>query len=83
MSNSINRDPGCSGQARAHTKSDDVTFGINTRGVWVGTGGDVAVRMANDAIVIFSNVQDGTLLPIAVKQIRSTDTTASDFVILL
>ena len=69
--------------ANAITPADlDLTIAY-TRGVYVGTTGDLAVRMAGeegDEDVIFKNVPSGALLPIRVKQIRSTGTTATDIV---
>ena len=48
--------------------------------LYVGTGGDVSVRMAgdeSDATVVFKNVADGSFLPIVVKAVL-TATTASN-----
>ena len=54
---------------------------VPCRAVYVGTGGNVALMLADDTVaVIFTNVPDGTLLPFACKQIRSTSTTASGLV---
>lgn len=52
------------------------------RGLWVGTGGTLIVVMFGDASntpVTFTNVPDGSLLPLAVKVVR-TATTASGIV---
>lgn len=69
----------------AVTKSDSDTFRA-TNGVYVGTGGDLAVTPAGptgaNGPVILKNVAGGVVLPIAVIQILSTSTTASDFVLL-
>lgn len=52
------------------------------RALYVGTGGSVAVTMANGAAVTFANVQDGSILPVRVKQV-GTATTATDLIGLL
>lgn len=54
-----------------------VTKGF-TKGLWIGTGGDVAVLMVDDETPItYHNVADGTLLPFMVKKVMATETTAS------
>lgn len=49
-----------------------------TRALWVGTGGNVKVRMLSGTALTFTNVQDGTLLPIRIDTVYQTDTTASN-----
>ena len=70
--------------AKAVTKSDtNFTESFVPRGeaaLYLGTCGDVAVRMAgdnSDATVVFKNVADGSFLPIVVKAVLVA-TTASD-----
>lgn len=65
----------------AVTKSD-TALTQPCRAVYVGTAGDVAVKFAGGTAVTFKNVANGTLLPIAVSHIMSTNTTASDLVAL-
>lgn len=49
-----------------------------TRSIYVGGAGNLTVMMAgDDSIVTFSNIGAGTILPLRVKQIRSTATTAT------
>lgn len=65
----------------AVTKSDTTTYSPPLRGVWVGTGGDIAIRTASmAAAVTIANVPDGTLLPVKAIQVMSTNTDASDIV---
>lgn len=53
-----------------------------TRAVWVGGAGNLNVDMANGNTVLFSGIPAGTFLPIQVKRIRSTSTTATLIVAL-
>lgn len=57
--------------------SDQFVFDQPMRAIWVGTGGNLAViTWAGDRVTIVG-VQDGTLLPLTVRQVLSTGTTAS------
>ena len=62
----------------------DHTFLNSIEGLYVGTGGDVIVRLkGDDADQTFKNVADGTVLPIAPSIVRRTSTTAADMIGLL
>ena len=66
----------------AVTKSDstDVTSTC-TKGLWVGTGGDVAIKGAGDSsAVTLSNVPSGMFVAGALSRVMSTNTTASNIV---
>lgn len=67
--------------AVAITKSDSTTYdgsnGGQINGIYVGGTGDVAVVTANGETVTFSAVPVGTILPITVSKIMSTNTTAT------
>lgn len=65
--------------AVAITKNDTTTFAA-TRGLYVGTGGDVAVEMAGGGTITFKNVAAGSLMPISVTKVLATGTVATDFV---
>lgn len=54
-----------------------------TRAVHVGTGGSVRVTMLSGAIVTFSGLGPGALLPIRVSRVHATGTMASDLVALV
>jgi hypothetical protein len=69
-------------EAAAVTKSD-ATILPTTRGLYIGTTGDVAVTMARTgAAIVFTAVPGGVILPIRVTQVLSTGTTASNIVAL-
>lgn len=72
------RDPGVSGSAV--TKSDD-TILKGVRAIWVGGAGNLAVTFVDDdSAVTLSGVTAGSLLPIRVKKVMSTNTTATNIV---
>lgn len=67
--------------ASAVTPSDSTVLSGVARGLWVGTGGDVAVTMLGGGNATFVNVPDGTLLPFAVTKVLVA-TTADDIIAL-
>ena len=78
----ITRDQNPAANARAVIPADaDLSGDYFTRAVYVGGTGDLTVQMADeqgvDTYVTFYAVPAGSLLPIAVNQIRATDTTAT------
>lgn len=68
----------------AITKSDtvDITKWYDSwpRGIYVGTGGDVAIVTPDGVAVTHKNVASGSYLPIEHRRVNSTNTTASDMV---
>lgn len=68
----------------AVAKSDTVGMAKKTRGLYVGTGGDVVVVPAfnSTAPVTFKNVPSGTVLPVVAQRVNATGTTATDIVAL-
>lgn len=67
--------------AAAVTASDSVNLdAIST--LYVGGAGDVAIVTENDNTVTLSSVPAGTFIPIAVKRVNSTNTTATNIVAL-
>lgn len=73
--------------ASSITASDSASISP-TRAIWIGTGGDIKVQMAEDKagsggdVVTFKNVVDGQLLPLSVVKIYDTDTTATDILVI-
>ena len=55
------------------------------RSLYVGGAGDVTVKFTEDptqTAILFASVQAGTFLPIRVRQVMSTGTTATNIVAL-
>lgn len=68
-------------QAFAILPDDARSLAAVTRAVYVGTGGDIALRaVGSNADVILRNVTGGSVLPIRVEAVRQSGTTASDLV---
>jgi len=62
------------------TKSDSTVFD-SPQAIFVGTGGDIALRLiGNSTTVTYKNIPDGTFLPVLADKVLSTGTTASDIV---
>lgn len=71
--------------AEAITPADATDLTAVTRGVYVGVTGDVTVVMMGtegDSSVTFTAVPAGSVLPIRVREISATGTTATDIVAL-
>lgn len=69
-------------QAAVVTPNDSTDL-TGVRGVYVGGGGHLNVLMNGDtATTLFSNVPAGVVLPISVKRVYSTSTTATLIVVL-
>lgn len=62
----------------AQVPTADTDFTYESRGIYVGSTGHVAVKMAADgATRIFKNVPAGAILPVAGTQIIAASTTAT------
>ena len=68
------------GYGVAVTPSDSTVF-YTTRALYVGTGGNLSVEDIN-GIVAYANVPAGYILPVQVKAVRATGTTATNIVAL-
>jgi hypothetical protein len=64
----------------AITPSDSVELDEWTRGIYVGTGGDLKVTLTAGQVVTFKNLAGGIVHPICARLVWATDTTASDIV---
>lgn len=68
-------------RAFAVTTSDTVNFEFTTRGLWTGTGGTIVlVPMGQSNAVTFASVPPGVVLPIRVKRVNATNTTATGLI---
>ena len=66
--------------AEAVTPSDSAELTNVTRALYVGGAGNVVVVMHGGETVTFTGVPAGAILPIRVKQVKSTSTTATSIV---
>jgi hypothetical protein len=48
--------------------------------LFVGTAGNIQVTMVGGQTVVFKNIAAGTFLPIQVKRVWATNTTATDII---
>jgi hypothetical protein len=73
---------GSASHAASVTPSDTVDLTDVTRWLYVGTGGNVVAIMADGSTVTLVGVANGSLLPIRVSRVKSTNTTASNMIAL-
>jgi len=66
--------------AAAIVPSDGADLPEVTRALYVGGGGDVALRMVGGELVTFANLQAGALIPLRVVRVLATGTTATALV---
>ena len=66
--------------ADAVTANDSSDLTNVARALYVGTGGDLKVTTAGGDTVTFNDVQGGSILPVRIKRVFSTGTTASNMV---
>lgn len=59
---------------------DDLTH--VTRAIYVGTGGQIAAQLASGSMVTLAAVPSGMLLPLRVRKVMATGTSAGDLVAL-
>lgn len=64
----------------AAVETDDSATFAETDALWVGTGGTELTVTIGGSDVVFANVPDGTLLPIACTAVKETGTDADDIV---
>lgn len=68
-------------RAIAVTPADGSDIANVSRAIWVGGAGNLAVILAGDtSAVTFTGVPAGTMLPLRVKRVMSTNTTATSIV---
>lgn len=64
------------------TPSDTAVIEPLTRAIYIGGAGDLAVEMSSGAQITFVAVQSGAVLPLQVRKIRATGTTATAIIAL-
>ena len=72
--------PSLSGPASsgfAVVPSDSIDLPETTRAIYVGTAGDIALRMLTGETLTLANVQPGSLFPLRVTRVLATGTTAT------
>lgn len=62
------------------TPDDAVDLAVVTRAVYVGGGGTLAVELADGDTVTFAGVPTGAVLPVRLKRLLATGTSASGIV---
>jgi len=66
----------------AITPSDSTVLQDDLRALYVGGAGNVTVLTSGGQTVTFNGVPAGYILPISVKQVRATSTTATNILAL-
>jgi hypothetical protein len=68
------------GDAFAITPHNTTELLATTRGIYIGGDGNITVLMGSGNVVLFTGLLAGTLLPIRVRRVNATGTTATDLV---
>lgn len=68
--------------AAAVTPSDTADLVVKPRALYIGGAGDLNVDMTNGDTVLFKAAAAGAILPISVRRVRATSTTATNIVAL-
>jgi len=69
----------CAQSAVAITPADS-DLSVVQRCLYIGTGGNVRVTTINGHDVTFTGIISGSLLPVTVKRVWTTNTTASNII---
>jgi hypothetical protein len=69
--------------AVAVTPSDTEDLAVYARSLFIGGDGDINVDMVDGTTVLFTAVKAGSVIPIRVKRVRATSTTATAIVGLI
>jgi len=73
---------GPAADATSITPDDGTVLTATTKGLYVGVGGDLAVRMKDGTTLTFIGVGSGAILPLRVDIVLATGTTATDIIAL-
>lgn len=66
--------------AFAITPSDSTDLAVYANALWVGGTGNISLITLDGTTVLISGIPAGTVLPLQVKRVRSTSTTATAIV---
>jgi hypothetical protein len=69
----------CATSAVAITPADS-DLAAASRALYIGTSGNLRVTTTSGNDVTFTNVSSGTILPVSVKRVWATSTTASNII---
>ena len=67
----------------AVTPSDATDLAVSTRGLFVGGAGNLVAVKEDNTTVTFTGVIAGQILPIRVRRVNATNTTATNIVALV
>lgn len=67
-------------EAASIAPSDTADLAVATRALYVGTGGDVRLRMLGGGEITLANVASGSLIPIRATRVFATGTSATQLV---
>lgn len=76
------RDTQSAEDAQEVTPSDTTALRRESRGIYTGSGGDIAVKMVSGRSVTFAGTPAGAVLPLQCSHVLSTGTVATDIVAL-
>tara|TARA_R110000850_G_C9816144_1_gene451966 strand:- start:29 stop:283 length:255 start_codon:yes stop_codon:yes gene_type:complete len=62
------------------TADDNADLNIIGAVIFVGTGGSLSVVTVSGDTVIYKNLPDAYILPVQVRRVNSTNTTATDLI---
>lgn len=60
--------------------NDLAELSFTTRAIYVGSGGDITLRLSRGDVVTLTNVQSGVIYPLRADQVLATGTTAGNLV---
>lgn len=70
-------------KAAVVTPNDGADLASVSRAIYIGAGGNLAVMLADDSVAVtLVGVSAGSVLPLRVKRVMSTGTTATNIVAL-
>lgn len=59
------------------TPSDSTNLAVPSRALWIGGVGNISVEMLDGSTQVFEGIIAGSLLPLQVTRVNSTNTTAT------